>query len=126
MEKLGLPIPPFVLRRRLVINVETQEQDRHRITVTRVNSDRTPITFLQSVRLEGTRRITRAEPFTIHVRELLEFGTELKLELEFMGHYNEPNLELVHEYGGTEEGLYILEYNPQNRVWVVERRNSLT
>ena len=41
MEKLGLPIPPFVLRRRLVINVETQEQGRHRITVTSVDSDGT-------------------------------------------------------------------------------------
>ena len=75
MEKLGLPIPPFVLRQHIVINVETQEQGRHRITVTWVDSDGTPMTFLQLVRLEGTRRITRAEPFTIHVRELLEFGT---------------------------------------------------
>lgn len=123
MNKLGLSIPPFILRRRLVVNVETQE-DRHRITLTGVESDGTPMTFLQSVRLEGTRRSVRAEPFTIHVREALEPGAELKLELEFMGHYNEPNLELAHHYSGSEQGLYLLEYNPLNGAWVVERSAS--
>ena len=34
---------------------------------------------------------------------------------EFIGHYNEPNLELVYElYSRNEEGSYALEYNPQN------------
>jgi mono-ADP-ribosyltransferase sirtuin 6 len=120
MEKLDLPILPFILRRRLVINVETQDGDRHRVTVTGVDSDGTPMTFLQSVRLEGTRRVARVEPFIIHVREGLELGAELKLDLEFMGHYNEPNLELVHEYSGN-EAFYVLEYNPHNGVWVVSR-----
>lgn len=125
MTKLGLPIPPFTLRRRLVVDVETQE-DRHRIMLTGVESDGTPMTFLQSVRLEGTRRVVRAEPFTIQVRDVLEPGAELKLELEFMGHYNEPNLELVHLYRGSEKGFYLLEYNPLNGAWVVERRASFS
>ncbi|KAJ5200720.1 hypothetical protein N7491_008474 [Penicillium cf. griseofulvum] len=121
VEKLGLSIPPFILRRRLVVNVETQEEDRHRVTVTGIDSDGTPVTFLQSVRLEGGRRVAREEPYVIHLRESLQPGAQLKLELEFMGHYNEPNLELVHDYNGDEPGLYILEYNPQNRAWVIRR-----
>ncbi|KAJ5813101.1 NAD-dependent deacetylase sirtuin-7 [Penicillium robsamsonii] len=44
----------------------------------------------------------------------------LKLDLEFTGRYNEPNLKLVHE-----DGLYILEYNPHNGAWVITRQESL-
>lgn len=87
-EKLGLSIPPFGLRRCLVIDAETQEQNRCRLTVTVVSSDGTPMTFLQSVRVDGTRQVARAEPFPIHVYEDLELGVELKLGLEFIGHCN--------------------------------------
>lgn len=59
IEKFSLPIPPFSLRRRLVINVETQEQNRCRLTVTGVSSDGTPMKFLQSVRVDGTRQVAR-------------------------------------------------------------------
>ncbi|KAL4938879.1 amidase signature domain-containing protein [Aspergillus oleicola] len=104
MEKLELPIPEFVLRRNLVLTIESQDEDRHRVTATGVDSDGTPFRFLQSLRLEGTRRVAREEPFTINIRETLEPGeAQLKLELEFMGHYNEPNLELFHDYVGDEE-----------------------
>lgn len=125
MEKLSLPIPSFILQRRLVVQAETLEEDRHRITVTGVDSDGTPVTFLESVKLEGSRRIARSEPFIIQVRESLQPSAQLKFELEFMGHYNEPNLELVHSYNGDEETLYILKYNPQNGEWTTERQDSL-
>jgi mono-ADP-ribosyltransferase sirtuin 6 len=121
MDKLGLPIPAFMLRRHLIVNVETQSEDRHRVTVTGVDSDGTPVTFLKSVRLEGSRRVARSEPYVIHMRESLQLGTPLKFDLEFMGHYNEPNLELAHEYNGNEEALYLLQYSPENGAWVVEK-----
>lgn len=126
MEKLNLPIPPFVLRRRLVIKVETQEEDRHRVIATGVETDGTPMTFLQSVRLEGSRRVARAEPFIILVRETLQAGSQLKFDLEFMGNYDEPNLELIHEYKGEEEVLYHLEFNLDNGEWTVARGEGLT
>jgi mono-ADP-ribosyltransferase sirtuin 6 len=125
MEKLNLPIPPFVLRRRLVIKVETQEEDRHRIIATGVDTDATPVSFLQSVRLEGSRCIARAEPFIILVRESLRPGYQLKLDLEFMGHYDEPNLEILHEYNGEEEVLYILEFNVENGKWTISKQEDL-
>ncbi|KAJ5907082.1 uncharacterized protein N7473_003998 [Penicillium subrubescens] len=124
MEKLDLPIPPFILRRRLIVKVETQEEDRRKVEVTGVDSDVTPVTFLQSVRLEGSRRIARAEPYIIHVRDAVKTGAEMKFDLEFMGHYNEPNLELVHSYNGNEEVLYLLEYNPETGEWTIERQET--
>jgi mono-ADP-ribosyltransferase sirtuin 6 len=124
MEKLDLPIPPFILRRRLIVKVETQEEDRHKVEVTGVDSDGNPFTFLQSVRLEGSRRIARAEPYIIHVRDAVKRGAELTFDLEFMGHYNEPNLELVHSYNGNEEVLYLLEYDPQTGDWTIERQEA--
>ncbi|KAJ5588218.1 DHS-like NAD/FAD-binding domain-containing protein [Penicillium hordei] len=105
--------------------METQEQNRCHLTVTGVGSDGMPMTFLQSVRVDGIRQVARAEPFTIYVYKELELGVELKLGLEFIGHYNEPNLGLVYEYSGNEDGFHALEYNPQNGLWV-ERRNTLT
>jgi hypothetical protein len=52
-------------------------------------------------------------------------GAQLRFGLEFMRHYNELNLELAHEYNGSEETLYFLQYNPENGVQVVERPDSL-
>lgn len=125
MEKLDLPIPPFTLQRRLIVKVETpQEEDRHKVEVIGIDSDGTPVTFLQSVRLEGSRRVARAEPYIIHVRDAVKPGAELTFDLEFMGHYNEPNLELLHLYNGTKEVLYLLEYDPQTGEWTIERQET--
>lgn len=124
MEKLDLPIPPFILRRRLIVKVETQEEDRHKVEVTGVDSDGTPATFLQSVRLEGSRRVARAGPYIIHIRDEVQPGADLTFDLEFMSHYNEPNLELVHSYNGSGEVLYLLEYDPRTGEWMIKRQET--
>lgn len=49
----------------------------------------------------------------------------MRFELEFMGHYNEPNLELVHPYSENEELLYLLEYDHQTGQWPTERQETL-
>ncbi|KAK4184316.1 DHS-like NAD/FAD-binding domain-containing protein, partial [Podospora australis] len=93
MAHLDIPIPEFILRRRLIVKVTAGDKDRHQLLVRGVDVDDTPATFLNSVKLEGNRRVARSEPFTVPFRsdtEGLENGTELKLELEFMGHYGEP------------------------------------
>lgn len=126
MENLDIPIPLFKLHRRLVIKLETTGDERHQLIVSGVDFDGTPVTFLKSVRLENNRRLARSEPFVINYRGSLELGTLLKLELEFMGHYGEPNLDLVHQFskeGGT-EALYILEYSPHNGQWETSRLES--
>ncbi|KAM0330202.1 hypothetical protein ACHAQA_004376 [Verticillium albo-atrum] len=120
MGKLGLTIPEFRLRRRLIVDLETTGEGRHRLDVKGVDVDDTPATFLQSVKIEYTRRPARTEPYVIQFNAPLQVGTPLKIELEFMGHYGEPNLEILHEYNSVKDGntQYGLEYNPQNGEWV--------
>lgn len=126
MEKLGLPIPMFVLRRRLSVKVETIADERHQLSLQGVDVDGTPVSFLKSARLEGNRRVAREEPFVINIRDTLGVGTRLKLELEFMGHYGEPNLEIEYEYNGESdrETLYLLEYSPHMGEWKTSKLND--
>lgn len=121
MEKLDIPIPPFILHRRLVVELETKEDARHQLTVYGVDIDDTPVTFLRSVKLEHNRRVARSEPFVIQFRGDLDSGTPLKLELEFMGHYSEPNVEIIYEYHNERDirSIYLLEYNPHTGDWKV-------
>ncbi|KAF2497084.1 NAD-dependent deacetylase sirtuin-7 [Lophium mytilinum] len=123
MAKLGIPIPPFVLRRRLVVEMESEgtSKPRHSIKISGVDVDGTPATFLQSVKLKDSRRVARAEPFVISFREELEEGRELRLELDFMGHYGECNAEVVHVFSGegASRSEHMLEYEVGVDGWVV-------
>ena len=126
MEKLNLPIPPFVLHRRLLIKTDTTGKERNQLTILGVDVDGTPVTFLKSVRPDYNRRVARSEPFVIDFRGTLEPGTILKLELEFMGHYCEPNLELSHvisQHESDEGTLYLLGYSPYTREWMTTKQD---
>ncbi|KAK1991367.1 NAD-dependent deacetylase sirtuin-7 [Colletotrichum falcatum] len=128
MRKLGLEIPGFVLRRRLVVEIEPAAagEARFRVGIRGVDVDGTPATFLRSAKMEGNRRVVRAEPFEIPFRAEAEGHMEVKLELEFMGHYGEPNLEIVQGYGG--EGklvvVYLLEHAPSSEQWMVSKHDG--
>jgi hypothetical protein len=124
MEKLDLSIPTFILRRRLVIDLE-MKQDKPQLTVYGVDVDLTPATFLKSVRLEYNRRLVRSEPFVFNFRSDLDSGLELKFELEFMGHYGEPNLDIIYEYHeSNKQAVYLLEYNPQTGEWKTTKQSG--
>lgn len=124
MEKLELPIPAFILRRRLIVmSGDTSTRGRFQVQVRGVDLDGTPASFLQSVKCANNRRFVRAEPFDIGFRSRPDAGTEISLELQFMGHYGEPNLNMRHTYGGqeSEETVYELEYDPATGHWVVKQ-----
>jgi hypothetical protein len=126
MEKLGFSIPPFILHRCLVVELESKEGKRHQLSVYGVDVDGTPITFLRSVRLQENRRVARSEPVVINFRGDLETGVELKLELEFMGHYNEPNLEITHTHYNEHDTktLHLLDYNPHTSEWKASKQSD--
>ncbi|KAM0351092.1 hypothetical protein ACHAPU_002874 [Fusarium lateritium] len=123
MERLELPIPVFILKRRLVIRTEKDAHDRQTIVLTGVDDDGTPVTYLESVKLEYNRRVARAEPFSFTFRETLADETELGFVLEFMGHYNEPNLVVTYNISEQEdmEAMYDLQYDPSTGEWVTTR-----
>ena len=124
MEKLDIPIPPFMLHRRLVVEISSTGAEKHQLKLRGVDVDGTPMSFLQSVKLEGSRRACKSEPFTINFSGDLEAGEmELKVELEFMGHYGEPNLVVTHKYESVEdrEAVYYLCIDPMVGIWKVEK-----
>lgn len=127
MEKLDIPIPPFILQRRLAIRNGQNARGKFQLHITGVDVDGKPITFLRSVRCLNNRRVTRAEPLMIDFRGDLDPGTQLDLELEFMGNYGEPNLLLSHEHVGQADGsvMYDLRYNPADGKWECSRASSL-
>jgi len=119
MEKLGIEVPGFVLRRRLVVEVYSQDAEMHAVMLRGVDVDGTPVTFMRSVKMVGTRRAAKTEPFTINWRGKLQPGDSIELEVEFMGHYGEPNLTIRHVHSGTTG--YLLAYDPSAGEWKVER-----
>lgn len=127
MAKLDIPIPPFILQRRLAITNGQNARGKFHLLITGVDVDGTPSTFLRSVRCRNNRRVTRAEPLTIDFRGGLEPGTQVELELEFMGNYGEPNLCLGHEFGGQvgQSVTYDLKYNPGNGNWDYSRASAV-
>lgn len=125
MEKLGIEIPQFILHRRLVVEMETKGGKGPQLTVYGVDIDGTHVTFLRSVKLEYNRRVLRSEPFVFNLRGELDLEMELKLELEFMGHYGEPNLEIVHDVRDNQT-LHLLKYNPQTGEWKTSKETPPT
>ncbi|KAI9150463.1 NAD-dependent protein deacetylase SRT1 [Paramyrothecium foliicola] len=119
MEKLDIPIPPFILHRCLVIRLELDQHGHHQLSATGVDSDGTPVSFLLSVKLPQYRRVAQEEPFVVKLRGDLATGTQITVGLQFMGHYNEPDLALTNLYKGGEvhETMYFLAYDPRDSTW---------
>lgn len=121
MTKLHYQVPDFILQRHLRVDVEGSEGERQQIRVTGVDADGTPMSFLKSVAVPSRRRIVRTEPFVIQLRGVLQQRLELQLRLEFMGHYNEPDLDVVYVCSDDDDTgrrtSYLLEYNPRTGLW---------
>ncbi|KAH7356932.1 DHS-like NAD/FAD-binding domain-containing protein [Rhexocercosporidium sp. MPI-PUGE-AT-0058] len=80
MQKLDLSIPPFILHRRLIIEMESNS-DGHQMMISGVDEDNTPVTFLQSVKLAYNRRHIRSEPFAIDFAVLWNLVQNSRLSL---------------------------------------------
>lgn len=126
MDKLNIPIPPFILHRRLVVELKTTGDERHQLSVHGVDVDGTPVTFLRAVKLINNRRVAQSEPFQFDFRGAVTPETEFTFELEFMGHYGEPNLEVVFTPpdGHQARTLYLMGYNPATGDWQVSQQDD--
>ncbi|KAL3675147.1 hypothetical protein R1sor_025095 [Riccia sorocarpa] len=119
MDKVRIPIPEFILHRRLMVELVSKEDARHQVLVYGVDVDGTLVTFLRSVKFNNG--VSPAEPHEFNFRGTIRSGMQLSFDLEFMGHYNEPNLKLVHIVKNPDgcKTEYLLDYNPMTGVWKV-------
>lgn len=109
----------------MVVELNTAADNRHQLSIHGVDVDGTPVTFLRTVKLVNNRRVAQVEPFQFSLREQSEPGVDLAMELEFMGHYGEPNLDIVHHVFDSQatRTLYLLDYNPASGVWEVDKQD---
>jgi hypothetical protein len=123
MENLSYPIPPFILRRRLTVAVELASPGRQQLVIRGLDvSSGTPSKFLTSVQVAEPRLSAVSDRFVIGLQEFLQPGQSVQMELEFMGHYGEPALQLVHVHDGiAAQTKFLLKYNPRTREWKTER-----
>jgi len=126
MHYLGMPIPPFILKRTLKVEFKKEKKIRklslYGIDADNITFENIPATFVRGIEAtvdKSTLRL-KEEPFSISFDQNMK-GNAIKTKLFFMGHYNEPPLTLsiptTHE---TASLLYKLFYNPLTGEWKVE------
>jgi hypothetical protein len=123
MERLNIPIPPWILRRRVRVTCQN-DNDEHKSTITIQGCDpdnaEIPFTLFESVEVTiGNRakvELTR-EPFAFEVSE--KNVRQITIRLNFFGHYNEIPFDLhyVNVKNTPEEDLFYLFYNPLKGQW---------
>jgi len=109
MEELQMEIPPFILRRRVMINNDAACT----IFVRGIDIDGIPVTFCKEVRIAGKKAVfDKDNIFSVKV----ENAEKVKIKLQFMGHYLEPDLEIEYILSDTST-TYELNYDPRYRTW---------
>ena len=125
MRELGLDIPPFLLRRNIVLS---HDADR-RVTVAAVDSDGTPVTLFVGAKATfkasgRTQKIERDDkgsdtPFIFNWKE--GDGDDINVKLFFVGHYKETPLTIAYrihdEYGAKK---VVATFDPACGRWEQE------
>lgn len=118
MKELALEIPTFLLQRRVIV-----EQTPKTLTLRAIDVDDTPATIFRAVQykqLNSKDKFTnvKEEPFTIKLKGIKD---EVGVRLHFMGHYNEPVVDLSFKVDKEDEkSLLEMFYNPKTGEWKVE------
>jgi mono-ADP-ribosyltransferase sirtuin 6 len=127
MKYLGISLPEWRLQRRLHVTTSYEEKTNLcSVTLQGIDFDETPVSFIKSISCTNAdtgAKVLSKEPF-VHTFQP-KTSADTKLDLEFMGHYLEPNLEFVHKPAQPNEcKLYTLEYNPFQRSWNVTAKDA--
>jgi len=109
IEELQLEIPPFILCRRIQITTDINSV----ISIQGIDVDGTPLTFFKRVKIENKKaEFDKLNTFSLKVENV----EKVKINLYFMGHYLEPNLEI--DYTISDQPIiYELNYDPRYRFW---------
>jgi len=109
MEELQIEIPPFILRRRVMVNNDSTNT----IFVQGIDVDGIPVTCCKEVQIAGKKAIfDKVNIFSLKV----ENAEKVKIKLQFMGHYLEPDLEIEYILSDVST-TYELNYDPRYRTW---------
>ena len=123
MQRLGYPIPPWIVRRRVRVARETSADKKNQTILIEgrdVDDASIPFSLFKSIRMNsGDKLISclNAEPFQFEVSKT--HAGPLDIHLEFFGHYNEIPFDLhyasVQDIPKEEE--FYLFYNPMIGKW---------
>ena len=123
MERLGIGIPSWIVRRRVRITREkTSDASHHDIYIEGRDPDQTDIPFslFQSIRIragDGNIKQLTKEPFVFRIST--KNADPIQIQLHFFGHYNEIPFEL--NYSNAEDipskDEFYLFYNPLKGQW---------
>lgn len=112
MKHLNLPIPEWVLRRWVHVELKTDNT----LEIRGIEPDGTPATVLRQVDLLDTLESSMKEPFTFRLKSP---PSKLSLRLHFMGNYNEPWRDLELDMSGHKEKKVRLEFRLSRPDWDV-------
>eukprot|EP01120_Amphizonella_sp_Union-15-10_P012665 TRINITY_DN5671_c0_g1_i1.p1 TRINITY_DN5671_c0_g1~~TRINITY_DN5671_c0_g1_i1.p1 ORF type:complete len:513 (-),score=72.83 TRINITY_DN5671_c0_g1_i1:107-1645(-) len=119
MEGLGIPIPRFVIKRRILIGAKPNSKSKEPILfVYCFDENGLPASVLRAVEIQ----LPNSSPFSISSEPFLAHcpSDKVSLELCFMGHYGEPTLLLDSSLNVTR--LYSVTYDPLGSgKWEIEQ-----
>jgi mono-ADP-ribosyltransferase sirtuin 6 len=118
MKELALDVPTFLLQRRVIV-----EQLPKTLTLRAIDVDDTPATIFRAVQYKQLKstdkfKTVKEEPFEIKLKGIKD---EVGVRLHFMGHYNEPVVDLSFKVDKEDEkSLLEMFYNPKTGEWKVD------
>ena len=122
MERLGLEIPSFHLKRRFALEISPSAVTLQGLDLAKD----IPYSFLKGTYLGvpkelGTSTMLTREPFTVKFRQKIAPSPETPLVLEvtlaFQGHYGEPEFSFKHKVTDFQRVVYTLEYDLAKQQW---------
>jgi len=135
MAKLGLEIPDFILRRRIMVTKTEEEgffgKKKEKLTLRGCDEQGYPYTLFTKIEaVLGDSKITYStskEPFIIEAKDAPLKGTA-HFKFGFQGHYAEPPLNVDINLDDLEKNVtkyYLMEYDPRQAKWLNFHETSL-
>ncbi|CAF1255068.1 unnamed protein product [Rotaria sordida] len=124
MERLDIPIPPWIVRRRVRVTREkTSDDENYEILIEGRDPDNTniPFSLFKSIEInsgEKTIEQLNKEPFIFEISKKKN-SDSINIRLHFFGHYNEIPFDLNYTNASNipkEEEFYLF-YNPMIGQW---------
>ncbi|CAF0801125.1 unnamed protein product [Adineta steineri] len=123
MERLGIPIPPWIVRRRVRVTREsTSDNKNYEILIEGRDPDNTniPFTLFKSIQVDSegkTIKQMNREPFIFEISK--KNADPINIQFHFFGHYNEIpfNLNFTNINDVPQEDELYLFYNPMIGQW---------